>query len=499
MDNEKVHWADVVADRLVERADKHVVACGITPSGPIHVGNMREVLTADLVYKALVDAGADATLLYMADTFDPLRKRYPFLDQSYDEHIKKPLSDIPCPCGSHESYADHFLEPFLSSLEILDVHPEVCKVHELYGNGVYDDAIIKALKHRDSIARILEEVSSRKLAPDWSPFSVLCPGCGRLGTARVLGFDEQSRKVSFSCECGESGEVSIRGGGKLVWRVDWAARWSIFKITCEPFGKDHATAGGSYDTGMRISREVYDYEPPYPVVYEWIQLRGTPMSSSKGVAVTIEDMLKVVPPDVLRYLIARIRPEKHMEFDPSTTLLQLVDEFESLDRNSRVYRLSHTGHARDVGVPFRHMVTVVQTAQSERQVLDVLERGGYPVEDEQKVLSLARNVRVWVDKYAPDKFRFTLAQSLPDAALSLSDGQKKALSMLASGLKEEMSAEEIHTEVYSAAERANIKASKVFQAVYLSFLGRKSGPRVGWFLFSLDRDFVLERLKEAST
>ncbi|MHC1570702.1 MAG: lysine--tRNA ligase [Methermicoccaceae archaeon] len=498
MADEKVHWADVVAGELMKRGDEHVVACGITPSGPIHVGNMREVLTADLVYKALVDAGAHARLLYIADTFDPLRKRYPFLDPSFEEHVKKPLSRIPCPCGSHESYADHFLEPFLDSLERLDVHPEVLKVHELYESGMYDDAILRALAHRDDIVHILEGVSSRKLPLGWSPFSVLCPSCGRLATAHVLGFDEQRKRVSFSCECGESGEVSIRGGGKLVWRVDWAARWSILGITCEPFGKDHAAAGGSYDTGLRISREIYRYEPPYPVVYEWIQLRGTPMSSSKGVAVSIGDMLEVVPPDVMRYLIARIRPEKHIEFDPSTTLLQLVDEFEGLDKSSRTYELSRTSHTIDVGIPFRHMITVVQTAQSDQQVLDVLKRGGYPVDDAEGVLSLARCARVWVERYAPDEFRFTLAQALPEAALSLTEKERKALAMLADAMEGEMSADEIHAKIYAVADEVGIKPSKVFRAVYLAFLGKKSGPRAGWFLFSLDRNFVLKRLREAS-
>ncbi|HIH69708.1 MAG TPA: lysine--tRNA ligase [Methermicoccus shengliensis] len=494
--NEKVHWADVVAGELAKRSDEHVVACGITPSGPIHIGNMREVLTADLVYRALVDAGTKARLIYIADTFDPLRRRYPFLDESYDEHIGKPLSRIPCPCGGHTSYAEHFLEPFLSSLDRLDVHPEVLRAHELYERGVYDDAIIRALQRRDEIAHILEEVSARRLSSEWSPFSVLCPVCGRLNSTRVLGYE--GGRVLFACECGEQGEVDIRGGGKLTWRVDWAARWSIFKITCEPFGKDHAAAGGSYDTGVRISREIYGYEPPYPVVYEWIQLRGTPMSSSKGVAVTIEDMLDVVPPEVLRYLIARIRPEKHIEFDPSRSLLQLIDEFEALDTNSRVYQLSRTRHGMSVSIPFRHMVTVVQTAQSERQVLDVLKRSGYAVEDEHEVLALAHNARVWVQRYAPEEFRFTLAPTLPEAAHSLSEEQKRALALLAESMKGPMSAEEIHAEVYAVAERVGIKASKVFQAIYMAFLGRRSGPRAGWFLFSLDRNFVLTRLREAS-
>jgi lysyl-tRNA synthetase class I len=103
---------------------------------------------------------------------------------------------------------------------------------------------------------------------------------------------------------------AVQAAGKLTWRVDWPARWKVLSVTVEPFGKDHATSGGSYDTGKRIVREVFGAEPPFPVTYEWISLKGQgDMSSSKGNVISIERMLKVVPPEVLRYLIVRTPPE----------------------------------------------------------------------------------------------------------------------------------------------------------------------------------------------
>ena len=94
-----MHWADVIASKLLEIGGKHRIATGITPSGHIHVGNMREILTGDLVFRAGSDAGVDVTLYYIADDFDPLRKVYPFLPKTYEEHIGKPLSEIPSPGG----------------------------------------------------------------------------------------------------------------------------------------------------------------------------------------------------------------------------------------------------------------------------------------------------------------------------------------------------------------------------------------------------------------
>ena len=102
--NEKVHWADVCAAEVPQDIP-HRIATGITPSGPIHLGNMREVVTGDLVYKAMKERGLDVELIYNADDFDPLRKVYPFLPESYEQYIGLPICDIPCPCGKHKSYA----------------------------------------------------------------------------------------------------------------------------------------------------------------------------------------------------------------------------------------------------------------------------------------------------------------------------------------------------------------------------------------------------------
>ncbi|MCK4929350.1 MAG: lysine--tRNA ligase, partial [Methanosarcinales archaeon] len=361
---ETIHWADVVATEALKKGNKHTVASGITPSGNIHIGNMREVLTADAVYRALKDAGADANLIYIADTYDPLRKVYPFLDDSYEEHIGRPLSEIPCPCGAHPNYAEHFLEPFFNSLKKLDIHPKIRRADELYKQGAYVDAIKNALMKRDGIAHIIEEVAGRTLDPEWNPFNPICNECGKLTTTKVTGFDIDAGTVDYSCSCGSTGTVSMQGGGKLTWRVDWPARWPILGVTIEPFGKDHASAGGSYATGERISSEVFDYPAPHPIVYEWIMLKGQgAMSSSTGVTVSISDMLDVVPPEVLRYLIIRTKPEKHIEFDPGLPLLNLIDEYDNLDEklDMRAYQLSQAG-GTSAKIPFKHMVTAVQIA-----------------------------------------------------------------------------------------------------------------------------------------
>lgn len=493
-----IHWADVVAENLAGRGPQ-TVATGITPSGQIHLGNMREVMTADAVYRALLDKGIDARLIYIADTFDPLRRLYPFLPESFEAHVGKPLSEIPCPDGCCDSYADHFLLPFLDSMKQLGINAEVYRADRMYKEGLYVDVIKTALQRRDDIARILKEVSGRDLPSDWYPFDVICMHCGRLNTTKVVGFDLDQETVNYTCSCGHQGTASMKGGGKLAWRVDWPARWSILNITVEPFGKDHATAGGSYDTGKLISQEIYGYQPPPPLVYEWIHLKGKgAMHSSTGVVVTIRDMLDVVPPEVLRYFIIRSKPEKHIEFDPGLSLLSLVEEYDRHAVDPRALELSTIGSVRSFSIPYKHMVNAVQIARNDRdQLLDVLSRGGYDISDRELIMSRAANAEVWLEKYAPTFVKFQLQEDVPPAVNNLSPEVRKSLGQLSHQIQG-LDAEGIHSLIYVAAEESGISSKKLFQGIYTAFLGQKQGPKIGWFLASLDPDFVKSRLLEAS-
>jgi len=494
-----IHWADVIAEKL-ESSGPHTIATGITPSGPVHIGNMREVMTAEAVYRALLDRGVEARLIYIADTYDRLRRLYPFLPESFNEHIGKPLSEIPCPTGCCGSYADHFLNPFLKSMERLGIKPEVYRADVLYKEGKYVDAIKTALQHKDDIARILKEVSGREVPAGWSPFDAICSACGRTNTTHVTGFDLDRETVDYECQCGSRGSVSMSGGGKLVWRVDWPARWPIFKVTVEPFGKDHATAGGSYDTGKRISEEIYHYPAPFPMVYEWIHLKGVgAMHSSTGIVVTIQEMLDVVPPEVLRYLIIRNKPEKHIEFDPALPLLSLVDEYDQRKGDERAIELSNISKSGPFEIPFRHMVTAVQIARGDEDILlKALARSGYDVVSRRdEILGRARNAQTWLDKYAPAYVKFQVQEALPAAVNNLTPEERKALGVLAEQIDDKTAAE-IHDLVYTVAKENSLDSKKFFQAIYLAFLGDRQGPKVGWFLASLDRDLVKSRLKEAA-
>jgi lysyl-tRNA synthetase class 1 len=514
-----MHWADVLAEELLKKQTKHVLATGITPSGPIHIGNMREILTTDAVYRCLVEKGGDAEFIYICDDYDPLRKVYPHLPSSYQQYVGKPLSEIPCPCGKHTSYADHYLVSFLGSLHTIGVNPRVYRASEMYCRGDYNESIQIALENTTKIRNILEILSGRKMPKDWLPYNVKCETCGRLSTTHPSLYEFPN--VEYTCDCGHDGEVDIRksGQGKLPWRVDWPARWRMLGVTFEPCGKDHATVGGTRETGAKISEEVYHYPPPGLLVYEFILLKGMgAMHSSKGTAVSGEDMLRMTPPEVLRFLIMRNQPNRHIVFDSGLGLLTLVDEYDKeeevyfgkeaeikgMKEFKKIYELSQPYHIpkkMPLHLPYRHLVTLNQIAKTWPEIKEILMRTGQlpkklTKEDEEHLRQRAEHVHYWLDTFAPDEVKFEVKEILPD--ITLTEEQRTMLSIFKEKIPDlSWEPEAIHNAIYELSEQTKIPIKTAFSAIYQILLGQERGPRAGFFLSNLSKQFVLKRVTEA--
>ncbi len=497
-----MHWADVEADRL---DDSILIATGITPSGPIHLGSLREILTGDAIRRAK----GDAKLVYIADSIDPLRKVYPFLPENYEQYVGKPLSEIPCPCGDHETYAEHFLAPFLESIHRLGVECGVLHTHEMYAEGEYEEAVRKLILNRKKVKEILTTVTGRTLKDDWYPYNPICGECGKMH-AKVTGFSDPY--VEYTCRCGYEGKSDIRKAeGKLPWRCDWPARWWILGVDCEPLGKDHAASGGSWDTGKLIVKDIFDRSPPNPVVYEWIQLKGKgAMSSSTGVAIKAEDMLDTVGPEVVRFLLFKYKLQTHIDIEPGLGVLDMVDEYDaweagyfdgSLDDDSRrVYELSQVDEIpsrQPFRVPYRHLVNLVQIYEDEEHIWRLVRDEGCTEHDKKLFETRAEQVRYWLNNFAPDMVKFSILESLPK--IELSDEEREFLKRYLEEIKpeEDWTPESLHQAVHNAAEETGIKKGKAFRAFYKIFIGESRGPKLGRFLAQLDRDFVIERLEEA--
>jgi lysyl-tRNA synthetase class 1 len=443
-----VHWADVIAAKLLERGSHHRVASGTSISGKPHIGSAADVIFADIIVRAVNDAGGEAEGVWIRDDMDPLRSPPPQIPPEFEKYFGRPVYDLPEVEGV--PYVEFFTKPFLEGLERVGVKHEEVSGSDIYRGGMAVELVRTALDRADDIRLILEEVSGSKRPDDWLPFSVVCENCGRIATTKAHGVDEQGR-VLYRCEGGVAGKKRIEGcghhgaaqldQGKLTWRLDWAGRWKLLGITCEPFGKDHAAAGGSWDTSSVIVERVFDYPAPIPLAYEHFMVEGGRMSKSIGNVVTLEEMLETVPPEIVRYVLVRTDPNKHKDFDWAK-IPQLVGEFERIERIyygleepppredpadlARIYELSLVSPGAEPElhqVPYGHLVTLVQLYPAMDDMLGALLRSGElesGLDDRylDRIRAKARNARAWVERYADENQRIELLDALDADALA---------------------------------------------------------------------------------
>ena len=544
------YWTDHLAAQATKKAKLDgsgsrviVVNDSKTPSGRIHVGSLRGILIHDAVFKSILkertgsggalNAGEEknedtrARFIYGFDDMDALDGLPVYLDREiFEKFMGHPLCNIPAPEGGTEkNFAQFFADEFVKVFEILGCHPKIYWMSELYKSGRMNDVIRTALKNASTIRKIYEETSGTIKPSDWLPFQPICDECGRIGTTRAYDFDGET--VAYTCEpdmvswangCGHTGRKSpFDGNGKLAWKIEWAARWPVLGVQIECAGKDHFTRTGSRAVSGLISQEVYGYTPPEGFGYEFFLIGGRKMSSSKGMGVSALEISRMLPPQILRFLLIKTRPTAQLDFDPSGPALpRLFDEFDKYERMhfgienippgqevnvSRIYELCQTGRVPEtlpLQVPFSHVTMLVQLFPNDAQVLEQLERSGHiesAQNPENSVLDRIEFARRWTADYAGEQFRMQVLEKLPPK-VEIGEKEKTVLTALATLFeKGRPSEEDVVNAVRGAAGTAGIPARDAFGMVYKIFLGKTFGPKLGAFLLALERDFVVKRLK----
>jgi len=519
-----MHWADHAALSLSENGKLQVCASGITPSGEFHIGHIREILTAEMIHRACLDLGLESKYIFIVDSMDPLRRVYDFLSPSYEKYIGTPLAFIPAPGPDGEpdnsggSYAEYFLNPFLNSLKKIGVTPEIIMNHETYEDGKFSEKIDSAILNKDKIRNIIEEISGRELPDNWFPYSPIGSD-GSMDGVEVTSYEKPY--VYWKDRLGIEGKSNImKAEGKLPWRIDWAARWGIHQITSEPAGKDHGSSGGSYDTGIPICR-LLGSDPPKKMVYEWIQLKGMgPMSSSKGVTIGPVEALNLVPPEILRYVIARSKVNRHIDFDTGSTLFETADEYErllsdmsaneerGLNRRQRIAKETNLGALKFSqiyrgddpfkslgGVSFRHLSLLAQIKNRDEDVWTSLRKSNHIRIGPNKILieRLSR-MRNWIDgPHFPEKSKIIIHRVACDEAIEFIDEQKKSfLTELKSKLNDcEWSENGINNLIRMISKNSNIITKDCYVALYWLILGKNNGPRIASIMSELDKDKVI--------
>ncbi|GIR34421.1 MAG: lysine--tRNA ligase [Candidatus Poseidoniales archaeon] len=516
-----MHWADHAAKILSQRGVKQTIASGITPSGSFHIGHLREILTAEMIHRACQDIGLESRYVFIVDSMDPLRRVYSFLHEDYNEYIGHPLAFIPAPNpdgkpdSSLGSYSDHFLKPFLAALHVIGVSPEIVMNHEVYASGAMESRIHEAITKRLEIKDVIESISGRELAGDWFPYNPLGSDGGFDGV-RVVGYERPY--VHWIDEQGVRGKSDIREAqGKMPWRVDWSARWGLHEITCEPAGKDHGAAGGSYDTGIPISR-ILGYEPPAKMVYEWIQIKGGgPMSSSAGNTIGPIETLEIVPPEIVRYLVARTKMSKHIDFDTGNMLFEIADEYERLASNPPTLdpdsprrkqvaaetalgalRMSQIKTAQDLGqnqVPFRHLSMLAQIRSADHEIWSSLSRSGHiKGEPDGALRTRLKKMRNWIESdHFPEDHRVRISTKVPEKLLGeMSDSQVEFLRSLATSLTtSEWSEPAIGSAIVATMDESAASRRECYTAIYLALIGQERGPKISTLIAECDRNSIV--------
>jgi lysyl-tRNA synthetase, class I len=475
---EKFFWADQIADRIIkEKGDKeqYVCASAVTPSGTVHIGNFREVITTDLVVRALKDKGKKVRFIYTWDDYDRFRKVPEGINKDYEKYIGNSLSEVPSPFGKDKSYAEYFEKKFESSLKKVDISPEFIRQYLRYSKGEYSKLIKIAIERRQDIINILNKYRKEPLEENWIPLKVYCEKCKKDST-KILNIKDY--KIKYECiGCGFKNEIDFRKtcNVKLNWRVDWPMKWIYEKIDFEPGGIDHSAAGGSFDTGKQIVKEIYNYDPPVYQFYEWVKIKGGgAFSSSKGNVITLDEVEEIYEPDVLRYLFAGTRPNKSFQISFDNDVIKIYEDFDSLEKKyyekkaniqeKRIYEMSkiNISEKKPERIGFRHLITYVQLKKQKQLNKESRER--------------AEKVKNWLDKYAEDDMKFTIAKEFK---AKINRKQKEALKELKKSLeKKNYTEKELFNEFYNICEKVGIKNTDFFDAAYKTLINKKKGPRL---------------------
>ena len=525
-----MYWADELAAKA---SGPQVVSDSKTPSGTIHVGSFRGPILVDAIWRALRERGVEARATYGVDDMDPMDAQALLTPDAVDRYMGVPLAHVPAPAGSTAaSYARHFAGQFLDTFAGLGFHPHVFWMSELYASGAMDPFLRIALDRADRVREIYERVANVHHPREWHPISLVCESCGKVGTTIVLEWD--GSQVRYECRpdlvtwahgCGHGGWVSPFGGrSKLPWNLEWAAQWSYLGVTIEPSGKDLSTKGGSRDRSDAIAREVFDREPPLNVPYEFLNIGGRKMSTSKGRGATAHEMAEVLPPELVRFLFLRHRPNHALDFDPSgDTIPRLFDEYDRIADASagrevrgelppdpdRIFKVCQLDPDTDAAAeasryrpPFGHLALLGQVPGVDVVERFAAEKGETLDAAELSILEARRrSARAWLEHWAPERARLVVHRSAPPAEVAaLSDEQRIYLGGLALAAEREgpASGEAWQNLVFRVAQEAAMPAGRAFGALYIAFLGRTNGPRAGWLLAALPAEFVIGRLRTAA-
>ncbi|MGC8652353.1 MAG: lysine--tRNA ligase [Candidatus Micrarchaeia archaeon] len=501
------HWSEQLARRVIgEKKAPIVVTGGMTTSGPAHLGTVCEFLYPTVIKRSIEALGSRAEMHFVGDIMDALDS-VPAELKNYTNvltpELGKPLAYALDPLGCHKSFGEHYLSEAEDIMKALKLDVDVVRADFLYQSGAMDDFARLYLHEEQKVKEIVAKSSLKDLSSmaNWSPIMPICEKCGKVATTTVVWHNDEEyeyvcdRDVGYTKGCGFRGRNKISDHRyKLQWRVYWPAWMVHFKTSIEGSGVDHMTHGGSADTAIAMLKEILHHEPPILFKYGFVLFKGKKASKSAGNAASAKDILKLIPPEVLVYILVLPYLTQNKDIDPSgEKLMQVYDDLERVAKlenpESRADEKKVMAYRLSVGklawkAPFVDILTSYQVRRDWKKV-------GEELHDTQGVAYLAPYIEEWLRQgYVPDRYDFSIKPT------RLTE-HKEEVSEFAAKLSADMDDITIHNLVYSVAKLSGIPAPELFKAIYAALIGKDNGPRLGKLIYFIGADKAKHMLEDA--
>lgn len=590
MEEYPVHWLESYYKQISARNPNEVnLSTGKTPSGHIHLGILREIVICDALRRMFEKDGKKVNNRLFFDSLDAAKRFPDYITQRSKvltkEHLGKPFAHIPDPYETGaKSYAHLFAQELLDALVQFGVKLEPIFAEDLYKTEEMYNAIKIGLENSEKVREIISQYNP--LDETWRPAMAICEKCGRtqqkIATKvctkcnaiqkdkdakvcsacghnklkqdsailpnRILTYDIPTGMCHYECPaCGHKGSTKYNSGYiKLNWRLDWPSKWSIFKTTCEPAGKDHCTKNGSYDTGLAISRDLYGYEGPVPLPYEWIRLGDYDMSTSQGIVFTPNEYLTIADPDIFRMVILTTNNLKHISFRLEE-MESYTDEYYRLER---IYYGVEKDVAEDLTkeirfifpfiraddskplpescpdhLPFKlvqsyaQLTSIISISDLYKKAMKYKEDNNLNIQiSEQEFEVMIQRMQKWLVKVqeminnekdpATKKILqtkatfFSITETIDPAILKkITDEDKEIVKAFVAELEKipesKWNNDTFKDMMVDLQKTLNVKPNIMFKPLYLILVGSERGPRLGPLMELIDRDWIINRLKKA--
>lgn len=507
---EAAAWPFAEARKLLQRGaaetDRPVVfQTGYGPSGLPHLGTFGEVARTSMVRHAFsVLSDQPTRLICFSDDMDGLRSVPDNVPQPamLKESIGLPLSKVPDPFGTHDSFAAHNNARLCDFLDRFGFEYEFLSATEQYRSGAFDDALLRVLERHEEVRQVMLPTLGAERRATYSPFLPISPTSGRVLQVPIDRCDLKQGTITFCDEDGREVELPVTGGNvKLQWKPDWAMRWFALGVDYEMSGKDLID---SVRDSSKIVR-VLGGQPPVGFSYEhFLDAEGHKISKSKGNGLSIEEWLEYAPHESLAYfmfskprtakrLFAEIIPTTVDEYQQHLAGFPELSDAEALE--SAVWHV-HAGAVPpgDQSVSFRMLVNLaaVADAQDKDTIWTFLQR--YAPE-------LGPQTHPSLDAAAEHAVRYFVEVLRPNRKWHQPEGpEREALQGFRDTLaayQGDGSAEDLQTVTYEYGKAHWPKLRDWFQLLYRSLLGQDSGPRFGGFIAMYGVDNTVQLLDKA--